>query len=415
MARDKGSGSVYYDANKGVWRGSIEAGYTAKGTRRRIKVSAKTKRDALTKLKAREREIAKQGVSGTEASRATTVKAYSDAWLKRRETEVRGSTYNGDKWAMGYIVSTIGHRRLSQLGAGDVRRVLQAVDAKGLEATSAIRCHAALRTMLKAAVIDGHTIAPGALLVPPPEKNESPRDEIPLDLAVKILAGLKGNPQRLRRYLAFLQGMRPAEVLALIDNPEPLGLERPTIDLETHTLDVSWQVKELALKEKGNPAAGYRVKRGDQAVQIAGAWHLTRPKTSAGKRIIPMVPWVEDAYRDWLSIKPDSPYGLVFPRASMNPAYAGHPIRDRWDRDSWYMLLEDMQIPPKADGTQYVPYETRHTCASLLARLGVSDHIITMILGHASIVSTKAYLHVGQAEAMEALQSVGERLQLGHA
>lgn len=231
--------------------------------------------------------------------------------------------------------------------------------------------------------------------------NEPSRDEIPLEVAVKILSSLRGNPQRLRWYLAFLEGIRPAAAL---------GLTEDAVNLGTHTIDVSWQIKELPAKVKGDPSQGYRSKEGDEIRQIAGAWHLTRPKTAAGRRIIPMVPWVEEAYADWLSIRPPSPYGLVFPRASMNPRYEGHPIRSGWDRDAWYTLLDDLEIPPKPDGTMYVPYEMRHTCASLLARLGVSDHIITMILGHSTIISTKAYIHVSQDEAMTALQGVGHRL-----
>lgn len=169
MARDKGTGSVYYDTNKEVWRGSIEAGWTIRGTRRRIKVSAPTKRQALQKLKDRQREILKGGLPTDGARRAVTVKAYADEWLQRRETEVRHSTVNGDKWAVRrYIIPTIGNRRLEQLSAPDIRRVMRATQKAGLTQSSAIRCHTALQTMLKAASVDGHTIAPGCLLVPPP-------------------------------------------------------------------------------------------------------------------------------------------------------------------------------------------------------------------------------------------------------
>lgn len=403
MARDRGSGSVSFNASKKLWIGTIEVGWTARGTRRRVSVSAKTKRDALTKLKAKQREILKGGLPAEGVGRAVTIKKYADAWLARREVEVRPSTFNADRWAtQKYIIPAIGRRRLEQVTAHDVRKVIQAVEDAGLGATSAVRCHTALQTLLKAALVDGHTVPAGALLVSPPELGESSRDEIPLEHAITILRSLRGNPQRLRWYLAFLAGVRPAEAR---------GLTEAAFDLDNHTIDVSWQIKELPLRVKGDSSSGYKSKKGDEVRQIVGAWHLTRPKTTAGKRIIPMVPWVEDAYREWLTIRPESPYGLVFPRASTSPRYVGHPVRDGWDREAWYLLLDDLGIKKKGGG-QYVPYEMRHTCASLLARLGVSDHIITMILGHATIISTKAYIHVGQAEAMEALTGVGHRLKL---
>ncbi|WP_182354389.1 hypothetical protein [Flaviflexus huanghaiensis] len=59
--RRKGSGSVYQTGDC-RWRGTIEAGWTSKGTRRRITVSGRTEREALRKLRDKEREIARTGI-----------------------------------------------------------------------------------------------------------------------------------------------------------------------------------------------------------------------------------------------------------------------------------------------------------------------------------------------------------------
>ena len=76
MARDKGTGAVYQLAN-GKWRGTVEAGWTSKGTRRRVSVTRRTKREALAAMKEKQRELAVAGPPAEATRRTTTVKAYA--------------------------------------------------------------------------------------------------------------------------------------------------------------------------------------------------------------------------------------------------------------------------------------------------------------------------------------------------
>ncbi|MGV4329035.1 hypothetical protein [Trueperella pyogenes] len=72
--RDKGSGSVH-QRKDGRWAGTIEAGWTSRGTRRRITVYAPTKREALQKMKAKQREISMQGIPDEQITKALKVNA----------------------------------------------------------------------------------------------------------------------------------------------------------------------------------------------------------------------------------------------------------------------------------------------------------------------------------------------------
>lgn len=85
------------------------------------------------------------------------------------------------------------------------------------------------------------------------------------------------------------------------------------IDLDAETMTLAWQLKSLPYVEHRDPDSGFRVPRGFESRHLQGAYHLVRPKTRAGSRVIPLVPWLVDALRAWGGQAP-SPYGLVWPR-----------------------------------------------------------------------------------------------------
>ena len=82
--RDYGEGSVY-QRKDGRWVAAFGAGWSAKGTRRRVTVTAKTKPEVLRRAKAKRRELdAGGGSTGT-----ITVKAWAEKWLGWRERDLR--------------------------------------------------------------------------------------------------------------------------------------------------------------------------------------------------------------------------------------------------------------------------------------------------------------------------------------
>ncbi|MCL1900069.1 MAG: hypothetical protein FWG11_06115 [Promicromonosporaceae bacterium] len=75
--RPPGAGSVYQRAGDGKWIAAIEAGTTAKGTRRRIVVTGHTRAEAARKLRAKQRQIARDGIGPAELSDRATVKTWA--------------------------------------------------------------------------------------------------------------------------------------------------------------------------------------------------------------------------------------------------------------------------------------------------------------------------------------------------
>jgi integrase len=399
--RDYGSGTIYR-RDDGLWVGRIEAGTTTRGTRRRITVSAKTEAACRAKLKERHREILRNGVPASGVDIRATVKSWAEKWLPVHATKARPKYYATDasivrKW----IIPTIGHRRLTDLTPADVRAVRTAIVSAGRSTTTAHAAHGTLMRMLRAARAENHEVPIRVLEVDAPGKASNDRDAIAVDHALLLLAEAMRNGGGHRWVAAILQGMRQGEVL---------GLTWECVDLERGVIDVSWQKQELPYIDPKDHSKGFLVPDDHESRHLTGATHLTRPKTSHGQRVIPLVPFMHAALTELRKTWVPNPWGLVF--ADVDTRYRGDriiPLRAEKDRAHWYTLQERVGVAHPA-GRPYLVHEARHTTATLLLEAGVDPIHIEAILGHAELV--KAYLHVSTDSTRAALGRVADRLNL---
>jgi integrase len=385
--RPRGTGGLNYRPSDGMWIGRVDFGWTPQGTRDRRTVSSKKKTEAQRKLRdlIRQRDAGETAASGT--SRAT-VKAWAETWLPMHADKVRPTTYTTDAGAVHkWIVPTIGHRRLADLTPADLRALRQAIIGAGRSTTTALHAHKLLVKMLKDAIVEGLTVPPRVLLAPPPAKAANDRTSIPVEQALAILRVALARPDAPRWVAAILQGMRQGETL---------GLTWACVDLEAATVDVSWQLQRLT--------KGHATPDGWEARNLTGNLWLTRPKTSAGQRIIPLVPWMHAALTTARETWQPNPFDLVWVTET------GLPIRAEADRETWKAIQAEAGTHHPS-GRPWHLHECRHTTATMLLQLGVDRAVIEAILGQAVLV--ESYLHVGQAEARKALEAVADRLALG--
>lgn len=402
--RQYGTGSVYQRASDGRWIGTFQAGWTERGTRRVLTVSATTEAECKRRLIKRQREHDTD--SGAVKGGHTTVRSWCETWLEHQATRARPKYYATDASAVRrWIIPTIGAKRLDALTPGDVRAVSTAVRKAGRSTTTARYVHGVLTRALDAAAADGHTVSRIAREVEGPGKAVNDRDSIPVHHALAMLDQASRMVDGSRWVAAFLQGMRQGECL---------GLTWAAVDLDAGTLDVSWQLQPLPYLDRA--AGTFRVPDGYEAHQLARAAHLVRPKTEHGSRIIPLVPWMTAALTTWREHQHPNPHGLVWPVLD-NRRSAGRPRSSGDDRDAWYALQLAAGVQPqderaKRDPARYLLHEARHTTATLLLEGGVDEAVITAIMGHSSIVTTRGYQHVSQALARRALDDVAGRLGL---
>jgi integrase len=263
------------------------------------------------------------------------------------------------------------------------------------------RTHAVLGKILADAVAEGYQVSQRARSAASPGVGHSQRQSLSVEDAMKVLAVAACRPDASRWVAALVEGLRPAEAL---------GLTWDMIDLDAETMTLAWQLKALPYVEFRNPDSGFRVPRGFESRHLRGAYHLVRPKTYAGIRVIPLIPWLVEALRSWAGRAGSSPYGLVWPQGD------GAPRSAELDRREWYEIATQAGVTiTLPDGRIRRPllYEARHTAATLLLANGIDETTIKAVLGHSSVLSTQSYLHTDRTRTRAALAASAELLGLG--
>ena len=379
---------------------SIEAGWTERGTRRRMTLKARTEAGVRARLEEAHRRLTVEGATTSFAS--ITVKRWADQWLADRQRMVRPGTFVSDRSAVHrWIVPAIGHVRLDALTPSDVRRVAASQEETGLALATMQRTHAVLCKILADAVAEGYQVSQRAREANSPGVGPSQRQSLSVDDAMKVLSVAAARPDASRWVAALIEGLRPAEAL---------GLTWEMVDLEAETMTLAWQLKALPYVEHRNPDSGFRVPRGFESRQVHGAYHLVRPKTRSGIRVIPLVPWLAAELRTWRVHAPASPAGLVWPRSD------GSPRSAEFDRSEWYDITRQAKVTVTLpDGRTRRPllYEARHTAATLMLANGIDETTIKAVLGHSSVLSTQSYLHTDRTRTRAALAASAEKVGLG--
>ena len=407
--RDYGTGSVYQRQSDGRWMATIEAGWTADGTRRRVTVSGKTRPEVLRKLRDKRRAIESDGLPAANAR--ATVKTWATTWLDLKKSSLRPKAYAAARSPIQqWIIPTIGHRRLDLLTPADVRAVTEAQRKAGRSASYRRETVRLLVQLLTDAVTEGHTVPQRILHTRMPKAGTSDRTAMTLEEALACLAVAGQMPNGVRWLLACWYGVRQAEAL---------GLVRDCV--EPDRIRLEWQLQPLPYAVPRDPSSGFAVPDGFEVRQLADAWHLTRPKSKQGIRVLPIVPAVREALDAWLAITPANPWGLVFPGVDARNGRA-RPMRDEVDRAEWHEIqrLADVHHPTRTwvvDGKEapapYHVHECRNFAATMLDEEGASENVITSLLGHASIVTSRGYMTVHEGPKRAAIEALSQRLSGG--
>lgn len=403
-----GSGSVYKRKSDGLWIAVIEAadkyGYTEGGGRKRLTVSGKTEGQAKRRRRDRILELEK----GRANIGRTTVKSWADEYLPMRVRNMSPKGYNAlANPIKNWVVPTIGGKRLDQLTRRDVRAVH---DACRRAERSAGDVHRALMTMLNAAVEEGHHVPPGVLVVKAPTADKSDRTSMTIPEGLRLLRAAAEHPRGARWLFTILYGARMGECL---------GLTRDAIDLDAGRWGeavIEWQLQPLPYNVPRDRTSGFRTPDGYEVRHLVDAYHLVRPKSRQGYRVAPFLPFVQTAIQRAIDTAPDNPWGLLWPDVN------GRPMNDKHDRAEWWALQEaagihhptrTREVDGKTVAAYYHVHECRSFAATMLLEAGVDEHIITTLLGHSSITTSRKYMTVRREPLLEAMERVGERLQLG--
>jgi integrase len=331
-------------------------------------------------------ELAKHGDLVTSV---TTVEKWMNHWMDDiAPVKIRPKTLAGYRTVVnGYIIPLLGKKRLDKLTAQDVRRlheVMQstpkAPELRGLtelpegtvmlSSTYALLAHNALSTALKVALREGKITANPCDLVDRPRARVTRQKALTLEQAIRLLQHLATRADGPLWATYLLTGARRGEIL---------GLEAERV---TGELDLSWQLQRITDITKAPADWEYR--------ELGGTLYLTRPKSSAGWRVIPLV----EPLRSILKLQMgDQAEGLVFTRNNKP-----------WDPDraskEWNKLLIEAELP-----TDIVLHGARHTFIDLLFDAGVHEAITQEIAGHSKVAMTRKYRSKGNSPQLTAAMS----------
>lgn len=360
--RGSGEGAVYRRAD-GLWAASIELPSTklnAAGDpiRRRKVITSKDKAVVIRSLSGMRRELERAGDLHTTTM---TVEQWLDYWLREIAAKTRRpKTLEAYRSAIRRRVTPIiGNVRLDKLTPQNIRKVITATETTH-SSTYARNVHGVMSAAFKDAEREGRIPRNPVELVQAPRKAVTNLNALTPEEAIALLDVFADTPEGALWATFILTGARRGEVL---------GLEWDRVG---DVLDLSWQLQRVT--------GGQELPAGFEHRHLTNGLYLTRPKTRAGWRIIPLVDPLKgilDAYR---AVTPPNPHGLLFTRPD------GSPIDPDFATKRWPHILEAAGIDKKVR-----VHDLRHTTVDLLYAAGVEEQDILSIVGHSSRAMSRAY------------------------
>jgi integrase len=329
-------------------------------TRQRLVAYGTTKTQAETKLL----ELRRRAKKGETPTGSQTVSTWFDYWLEKvAVNEVRPKTLaNYRSQVKTHILPVIGSVRLSKLTPAHIRKVTDKVKSTRASST-ALTVHRILSSSLAQAESDGKLDRNPAKLAKAPRRKPPELETLTTTEAKAIVRRARENSPGLEAYLwatFLLTGARRGEII---------GLEW---DRVSDVLDLSWQLQRHTVGKLVAP-------EDYESRHLVGGLYMTRPKSAAGWRVVPLVHPLSDILADWRAKADPNPYGLVFTRN-------GEPLDPDWVSKEWPRVLKTTGI------AKHVRlHDLRHTAVDLMYEAGVPETVIQEIVGHSSRAMTRAY------------------------
>ncbi|WP_340559406.1 tyrosine-type recombinase/integrase [Streptomyces sp. GSL17-111] len=374
-----GRSSVYL-GNDGKWHGRVTVGIRDDGRPDRRHVERKTKAEVTKAV----RELERQRDAGKlrKPGKRWTVADWLTHWVETiAPLAVNENTMVGYGVAVRkHIIPALGAHRLDRLEPEHIERFYARMQEQGSAAATAHQAHRTFRTALNEAVRRGHIAENPVRLAKAPRVSEEEVEPYTVEEVRRLLTAAQRRRNPARWAVALALGLRQGEAL---------GLKWTDVDLDGGVLFVR--------RSRRRPRYAHGC--GDTCGRKAGYCperRRTNPETAetksrAGRRAVGLPPQLADLLRRH-RVEQDRERqaagehwhddGWLFATST------GRGTSPRVDYDEWKELLRDAKV---RDGRLH---DARHTAATVLLILGVSERAVMGLMGWSSTSMTARYQHM---------------------
>ena len=213
-SRGNGEGSIYQRSSDGRWLGVLTLGYGPNGRLVRKTVSAKTRSEVVRKLKQLQRHL-DDGIPLPDAT--LTVSQLFNSWYEdvlRHQVDPSASS-NYKRVFDHHIIPTLGRKKVANLSAADVDRLISQKLDSGLSVSTVKRIRFVFAQAIDQGIRWGSVSRNVARLSRPPKSVRSEGRTLTPDEARRLLEALRGHRHEVLYSLMLSTGLRRGEALGL--------------------------------------------------------------------------------------------------------------------------------------------------------------------------------------------------------
>ncbi|WP_413753135.1 site-specific integrase [Streptomyces sp. R-74717] len=366
-SRQPNGASTIYLGKDGRWHGRVTVGVKDDGKPDRRHVSRKTRAEVTKAVRELERQRDKGAVR--KAGQSWTLETWLTHWVENiAAPNVSENTIDGYRVAVNHhLIPGLGAHRLEKLEPEHLERFYKKMQETGSAAGTAHQTHRTIRAALNEAVRRGHLTRNPATIAKAPRLEEDEVEPYSVEEVQRLLAEAGKHRNTARWVIALALGLRQGEVL---------GMQWTDVDFKLGVI----RVRRGRLRPRYQHGCGDRCGRkpGFCPQKINTRRETKNVKSRAGQRPIGAPDELMDLLRQHkeeqareraLARDLWTEKGYVF------TSPIGEPLNPNTDFHKWKDLLKAADV---RDGRLH---DARHTAATVLLILGVSDAVVDAIMG----------------------------------
>ncbi|MEU3068762.1 site-specific integrase [Streptomyces sp. NPDC006906] len=361
-----GASSIYLGKDS-RWHGRVTVGVKDDGKPDRRHVSRKTRAEVTKVVRELERQRDKGSVR--KAGQSWTLETWLTHWVENiAAPNVSENTIDGYRVAVNHhLIPGLGAHRLEKLEPEHLERFYKKMQEAGSAAGTAHQVHRTLRTALNEAVRRGHAIQNPATIAKAPRLEEDEVEPYSVEEVQRLLAEAGKHRNAARWVIALALGLRQGEVL---------GMHWTDVDFELGVI----RVRRGRLRPRYEHGCGDRCGRkpGFCPKKINVRRETKNVKSRAGQRPIGVpdeLMALLRRHKDGQSRERALARDLWTEKGYVFTSPVGHPLNPNTDFHRWKDLLKAAGV---RDGRLH---DARHTAATVLLILGISDAVVDSIMG----------------------------------